>query len=615
MKHKFKALGITVGIAIVMLGIGVAAMLRMMAKQDAEHAAFYNTGASIKSFVGDYGKAVQAAFSTHDMSRIATFYADDYPTTSHGNVDSRVLQRGRWTWEDIDYGRNVSAWKLKSVEPWMTGKAEVVGDLSTYLRAMASVQEIHAKIDMIERIDSNRRVLLRVKFILDGTTHDGERFQDRHFYRWQVRKIGSEGTETAWQIMSDELVEGIRVAGDGRRFVELDLASSGIDYTHARNPKLNKEQFGDVLKFDVIEHSAGGVAITDYDNDGWPDIFFADGKRSRLYRNRGGASGTGEQPIGFTDITTAAGLDGIDQAQAGLFADVDNDGFQDLFVARYLAPNKFYHNNGDGTFSDHSAALGLDFVAPSTSATFFDYDRDGFVDLYVGMYGNAFTDIPRLPFFAQNGEANRLFHNEAGQRFTEVTEASGVGDTGWSLAVAAGDYDNDGYPDLAVANDFGRKNLYHNNRDGTFTEVAKQAGVLDFSGGMGVAFGDFNEDGYLDLYTSNINSNQRWFGEDMTVRQFLRNVLRTKWAVLDLGEFIKSYQLLGSEWTEVGKMVGEGNSLFRNNGDGTFSEVKDSHANRAGWGWSVVFFDMDNDTDLDIYAANGWISNQPGSDL
>ena len=196
-----------------------------------------------------------------------------------------------------------------------------------------------------------------------------------------------------------------------------------------------------------------------------------------------------------------------------------------------------------------------------------------------------------------------------------MTEKSGTGDTGWTLAVAAADYDNDGYPDIATANDFGRKNLYHNNHDGTFTEVAKQAGVLDFSGGMGLTWGDFDDDGYLDLYTSNINSNQRWFGEDMTVSQYMRNVIRTKYAITDLGEYWKVYQLLGPRWTELGKMIGEGNRLFHNNGDGTFRQVKDSHTNRAGWGWSVAFFDYDNDTKLDIYAANGWISNAPNTDL
>ncbi|HKG14669.1 MAG TPA: VCBS repeat-containing protein, partial [Pyrinomonadaceae bacterium] len=106
-----------------------------------------------------------------------------------------------------------------------------------------------------------------------------------------------------------------------------------------------------------------------------------------------------------------------------------------------------------------------------------------------------------------------------------------------------------------------------------------------------------------------------WFGEDMTVSQYVRNVARTKWLLLDAGEYKKFYDLVGPNWTEIGTMIGEGNSLFRNNRDGTFTELKDSHTNRAGWSWGVAFFDMDNDTDLDIYAANGWITNKNKDDL
>src|SRR5207248_1309966 len=259
---------------------------------------------------------------------------------------------------------------------------------------------------------------------------------------------------------------------------------------------------------------------------------------------------TGE--VKFVDVTTQAGLDQLDQANAGIFADVDNDGFQDLFVARYLAPNKFFHNNGDGTFTDRSREMGLDFKTTSTTAVFLDYDLDGYPDLYVGAYGDAFEDIPRLPFFAQNAKPNRLYHNERGRFFRDMTEVSGAGDTGWALAVASADYDRDGYPDIAVANDFGRKCLFHNNGDGTFTDAAKQAGVLDFSGGMGVTFGDFDGDGYPDLYTSNINSNQRWFGEDMTVSQYVRNVARTRWLLLDAGEYKKFYDLVGPDWPKIG---------------------------------------------------------------
>jgi hypothetical protein len=166
-----------------------------------------------------------------------------------------------------------------------------------------------------------------------------------------------------------------------------------------------------------------------------------------------------------------------------------------------------------------------------------------------------------------------------------------------------------------VANDFGRKTLFRNNGDGTFTDAAKDAGVLDFSGGMGLAFGDFDDDGQIDLYTSNINSNQRWFGEDMTVNQYIRNVARSRWMLRDMMQYWEVYKLLGDDWVTVGQQIGEGNSLFKNSGDGTFEELNDSHTRKAGWGWSVAFLDADNDTDLDLYAANGWISNTPGTDL
>src|SRR2546425_584476 len=433
-----------------------------------------------------------------------------------------------------------------------------------------------------------------------------------------------------WVLKPDQNASDVAclvLTADGRKdYAKADLEDEFKSYLNGlasvQDIKFNIKEHGSQLKFGVIEHGGGGVSAVDYNNDGKPDIFFADGKRSRLYRNDGTDS---SGRIHFTDVTQESGLDGIDQAAAGIFADVDNDGYQDLFVSRYLAPLKFYHNNGPDaqgkiTFSDWSAKMGFDpkdpkSTAPAVSACFLDYDRDGYVDLYVGLYGDAFKDVPRLPFYAQNGGANRLYHNDGGKRFIDVTEKSGTGDTGWTLAVAAADYDNDGYPDLATANDFGRKNLYHNNHDGTFTEVAKQAGVLDFSGGMGLTWGDFDDDGRLDLYTSNINSNQRWFGEDMTVTQYMRNVIRTKYAITDLGEYWKVYKLLGPRWAELGKMIGEGNRLFHNNGDGTFQQVKDSHTNRAGWGWSVAFFDYDNDTKLDIYAANGWISNAPNTDL
>lgn len=605
-KRRFvRTLAMLTAVLLVIAGCVIAVALYLMARSDKEHAKFFNTGKSVNVFLGNYTRALRESFEKKDSAAVMSLYSDRFwspgrghwqmaPASEENDVSiSRVVINGR---DDFD-------------------KQQLRGEVVNYLASIKSISNIWIKIDMIEQIELERRVVLRVKFILDGVDPHGVVFQDRYFYRWN---LVNEGTSSAfdWKIVKDELVEnagsleGLRVGGDGGGFKEVDLKAAGIDYKHSRDPKLDAEKYSAKMKFDIIEHGSGGVSVTDYDNDGRQDIFFPDGVRSRLYRNV--SDGSGE--VKFVDVTTEAGLDGIDQANAGIFADVDNDGYEDLFVARYLAPSKFYRNVG-GKFVDQSKEFSLDFNSTSVTAVFLDYDRDGYVDLYIGLYGNAFTDVPRLPFFAQNAPPNRLYHNEHGKGFRDVTASSGTGDTGWTLAVASADYDGDGYPDIAVANDFGRKCLFHNNGDGTFTDLAKQAGVLDFSGGMGLTFGDFDGDGLIDLYTSNINSNQRWFGEDMTVSQYVRNVARTRWLILDLSQYKKFYDLVGPNWSSIGTAIGKGNSLFKNNGDGTFTELKDSHTARAGWGWSVAFFDADNDTDLDIFAANGWITNKNKDDL
>jgi FG-GAP-like repeat len=600
MRKRLKTLAKVALVAVGVLLLAAVAVITEMAREDRQHEEFLRTGRSINQFLTEYGHALADAFADKNAGPVARFYSDGY----------RAPGRGRWLLRPADPEGDVEVWRLAAEGDYPFAKGDVCGELEAYLSSLTAVDDVKCKIDLIEQIEQGRSAVLTVKFILDGKDQDGRTFQDRNFYRWHLANEAGPGGGCEWKIVRDELVEGVRVAGNGRGFREVDPASVGIDFKHERDPKLDPASAS--LRFAVIEHAFGGVSAVDYDNDGRPDLFFADGKRCRLFHND--TPGPGGE-VRFTDVTDAAGLGGIGAANAGIFADVDNDGHKDLFVVRYCAPCKFFHNNGDGTFTDRSREMGLDLDAPCMAACFLDYDRDGFADLYVAVYGDAFHDVPRLPFFAQNGGKNRLFRNVGGRRFEDVTDTSGTGDTGWSMAVAAADLDNDGWPDLVVANDFGKKTLYHNNGDGTFTETTRQAGVLDFSGGMGVAVGDVDDDGRLDLYFANINSNQRWFGEDQTVKQYMRNVARTRWLLSDFGEYQKLYDLVGPEWNQLGKRVGKGNSLFRNNGDGTFAELTDSHTSRGGWGWGVAFFDMDNDADLDIFAANGWISNKLKDDL
>ncbi len=591
---------------VLLLIVLVPLALHGLAEKDLEHAQFYNTGKTINGFLSSYCKGFEAAMADGDPAKLAAFYSDQY----------RSPDRGRWVWgpEVQESGAAVSHRRLEGEQDYAAD--EILMENRDYLASFDGLDRNWCKIDLIETIELERSAVLTVKLIADGRDLNGRFFQDRNFVRWHLVNEATDGEAYDWKIVRDEPVEGVRVAGERTGLVEMDPATLGIDFRHQRDPKLDMKQYRDDLKFGVIQHASGGISAADYDHDGRPDLLFLDGQQIRLYRN---VETSDEGAVRFSDVTTEAGLDGIGETHVGLFADFDNDGDRDLFLGRYLAPNKILENDGNGVFVDVSAEMGIDVTVPSTSATLLDYDRDGFLDIYLAVNGHAFEALPRLPFFAQNGRPNRLFRNDGGQRFVDVTDSSGVGDVGWSLAVASGDVDGDGWTDLAVANDFGRKNLYRNNRDGSFTEIAKDAGVLDFSGGMGLTFGDFNDDGWVDLYTSNINSNQRWFGEDMTVGQYIRNVVRTRWMLTDLFEYFQLYRLVGNDWVELGQQIGEGNSLFQNRGGGegkvAFEELKDSHTGRAGWGWSVNFFDVDNDSDLDLYAANGWISNTPGTDL
>ncbi len=354
----------------------------------------------------------------------------------------------------------------------------------------------------------------------------------------------------------------------------------GLDFTLQNSPTAQKY---------LIETMSGGVALLDYNNDGLLDIFLVNGGHvaspmktpenfdrhdprywNRLFRQNKDGS--------FTDVTEQAGLANAGDGNYGMgvaVGDYDNDGYPDLYVTSY-GKNILYHNNGDGTFTDVTAKAGVAAGGWSASAGFFDYDNDGKLDLFVTRYmdwdtkhnkdcgGNYHTYCPPEEFPATT---NILYHNNGDGTFTDVSQRSGIpAKKGRALGVAFADYDGDGFTDIFVANDGMQQYLFHNNGNGTFTEVGLEAGTaLSQDGrrlsGMGVVFQDYDNDGKPDIIV-----------------------------------------------TELPREI---YGVYHNDGDGTFTyrslETGLGLLSSGSSGWGVGLEDFDNDGWKDLFVAQGHV--------
>jgi hypothetical protein len=340
-------------------------------------------------------------------------------------------------------------------------------------------------------------------------------------------------------------------------------------------------------------HAPAGSAVGDYDRDGCPDVFLAGDPDAALYRNR--CDGT------FREVTTEAGLPRPYPAAAtgAVFFDYDNDGWPDLFVAAVRGGHRLFRNR-QGRFTDVSAAAGIPAGRWGSTVAVADYDRDGWLDVYVAAMGDHEHEVPDPSYAATNGVPNLLLHNRGDGTFAEVAEAAGVASTGWDLAAAWADYDGDAWPDLYVANEFGDNVLYRNEGDGTFTDRTDEAGVADGGAGMGVAWADYDADGDLDLFVSNMHANSGWalFHPDFPAP--------IPWRYRLLGLFTAEVQRRSDMFMD---QLTRGSTLFRNDGDGGFTDVSDEAGVRdAQWGWAAEFLDYDHDGALDLYAVNGFIT-------
>jgi enediyne biosynthesis protein E4 len=426
----------------------------------------------------------------------------------------------------------------------------------------------------------------------------------------------------------EQFVEVSKQAG-----IRFHLTSGGMDKTYIIEAK-----------------GGGGIAWIDYNNDGFPDLFLLNGStfedwrrgtspRSHLYRNN--RDGT------FTDVSAGSGLNHTGWGMGACVGDYDNDGRDDLYVT-YYGGNVLYRNNGDGTFTDVTEKAGVRGHGWGMGCAFGDYDNDGKLDLYVANYVD--VDIEHLP---QPGSAPNctyrgiatfcgprglpggrdiLFHNNGDGTFSDVTEKAGIDPGGYSgLGVVMGDFDHDGKLDIYVANDSTPSSLYRNNGDGTFTDIAPQAGVAysvegQEQAGMGTDVGDYDNDGWPDLIKGNFSddyNNLYHNNHDGTFTDlaYPAGVADVSWLFTTFGAKFLDYDNDG--WKDIvvvngmvfpqidryhtGITYAERNLLFHNRGDGKFEEV----GMRSGPGMAIrkvsrglATADYDNDGDIEMAVSN-----------
>jgi hypothetical protein len=384
-----------------------------------------------------------------------------------------------------------------------------------------------------------------------------------------------------------------------------------------RMNNLTREQ-GERFRVNLYDHGSG-LAIGDYDNDGRDDIYFLNQHGTNaLYRNAGDGS--------FVDASAKAGVALGDRVSVGAtFADYDNDGFADLFVTSTRGGNVLFHNRGDGTFEDVTAAAGVKHVGHSQTPVFFDYDDDGDLDLFltntarwtldtIDSTSGAYEGKASLPALMGSPiESNILYRNDGHGKFTDVTRHAGLRGEGWSGDVAVFDYDDDGFMDLFVPSMFGRGQLYRNGGHGTFTDVTAETLEKTSHGAIGTKVFDYDGDGRLDLFVVDMHSDM-WMGLDArqnsraAALEFQRRRFRSPAGPTvneDAPGFIDAQR---AEFAKHGQDYDAaifGNALYRNVGGGKFEETAVSAGLETFWPWGIATGDWDDDGREDVFITSG----------
>jgi Flp pilus assembly protein TadD/peroxiredoxin len=474
------------------------------------------------------------------------------------------------------------------------GRDRFFESLRSWLAAPLKIETAEFEIFGIDQIAGGplaARVDIRFDIVL---TFSGARKEER-VGSWRTEWIC---TDTgAWKARKWETGEETAATAKDPVFIDVTAQALGGTDSYKRQLLHGADYWRTLLDsaIGVDVYCNNGVAVGDFDNDGFDDFYVCQpaGLPNRLYRNRG--DGT------FEDVTEKAGLGILDSTACAIFADFENKGLQDLLVVCGTGP-LLYLNQGNGTFRLKRDAFRFarQPLGTFTHAAVADYDRDGRLDIYFCTYmyylGLDQYHYPAPYYDARNGPPNCLFHNEGNATFIETTEAAGMNrdNDRYTFACAWGDAYGNGLPDLFVSNDFGTSQLYRNNGDGKFTVVSAEAGVEGVGAGMGCCWCDFDNDGHQDVYVPSMweAAGQRVSGQ----KQF--------------------HAAAPESIRELYRRHARGNALYRNRGDGSFENV----GHRAGvemgrWSWSADFFDFDHDGFSDLYVSNGYISGPEKYDL
>ena len=516
-------------------------------------------------------------------------------------VESRIVRPG----PPVEVRRNTF-----SKEPSL-GRSAFLEELASTLSRYAKILTAEFQVTGID--DSSMQAAAglgqlstRVRYEVVGTGRDFYREQLVGY--WEIYwRASSAGEFRVWSWRTLEEAQSRSVAPV---YVDMTAATIGGNPSYSAQLLHGSDYWRTVLDaacgIDVYGHN--GVSVADIDNDGFDDLYICQpaGLPNRLYRNRG--DGT------FEDITEPSGLGIIENTACALFADFSNRGHQDVVVVRADGPQLFV-NEGGGKFRHKPDAFKFASSPQGTftGAAIADYDRDGWLDIYFCLYtyyqGTEQYKYPSPYHDAENGPPNFMMRNNRDGTFRDVTSETGlhVNNTRYSFCCAWSDFNGDGWPDLYVVNDFGRKNLYRNNRNGTFTDIAAVAGTEDIGAGMGVCWFDYDNDGAEDLYVANMWSAA---GERITMQDAFK-----KNSPPDIRALYHQHAM--------------GNSLFHNESritrNANSDEVGDKHsfADRtvsAGvgvgrWAWSSDSWDFDHDGFSDLYITNGMVSGPLREDL